>query len=74
MASKQQPLILLDSLKYRNVLGLQKIDVQLEQPIVLVCGPNGTGKSSFADGLKILFTGEPVRGAKLKGEIKSLIT
>lgn len=45
-----------------NVLGLRALDVTIEQPVLLIAGSNGAGKSSLRDCLGLALLGETCRG------------
>ena len=42
--------------------------------VVLICGPNGSGKTGIAQGIKLALTGEPVRDLQYKKDLSKLIT
>lgn len=56
-----------------NFLGARSVALTLEQPVTLVCGANGAGKSSLRDAISLALTGDLSRIAK-KGEAASLIS
>lgn len=51
----------IDSIKIDNFLALRSIDLKLSSPALLVAGQNETGKSSFAEAVRMAITGEAER-------------
>ncbi len=56
-----------------NFLGARSVALSLEQPIALVCGANGAGKSSLRDAISLALTGDLSRITK-KGEAAALVS
>lgn len=57
----------------RNFVGARSVDLKITRPITLICGSNGSGKSSIAEAIRMALVGEPAR-VSLKKEYKNLIT
>ena len=57
----------------QNFLGARQIDLAVEQPITLLAGMNGAGKSSLKDAISLALTADLCRVAK-KGEAAALIS
>lgn len=57
----------------QNFLGARQIDMAVEQPITLLAGMNGAGKSSLRDAISLALTADLCRVSK-KGEAAALIS
>lgn len=57
----------------KNFQGLHYAALVVSEPVLLVSGGNGAGKSSLLDAIAMAYTGNPSR-VTLKRDIKSLIT
>ena len=57
----------------KNFQGLHYAALAVSEPVLLVSGGNGAGKSSLLDAIAMAYTGNPSR-VTLKRDIKSLIT
>lgn len=57
----------------KNFQGLHYAALTVSEPVLLVSGGNGAGKSSLLDAIAMAYTGNPSR-VTLKRDIKSLIT
>lgn len=57
----------------QNLLGARHVDVALTQPITLLAGMNGAGKSSIRDAISLAITADLCRISK-KGEAAELIS
>lgn len=57
----------------QNFLGARQIDLAVEQPITLLAGMNGAGKSSLRDAISLALTADLCRVAK-KGDAAALIS
>lgn len=57
----------------QNFLGARQIDLAVEQPITLLAGMNGAGKSSLRDAISLALTADLCRVAK-KGDAATLIS
>lgn len=62
----------ISSIEITNVLGIKNLSAQLDAPITVITAPNGGGKSSIAESIRMAFGGDPER-VRLKGEYKNLI-
>jgi hypothetical protein len=60
-------------LKISNIFGARHIDMALEAPITLFCGPNGASKSSIQEGVRMAFSGETTR-VSLKRDYPLIVT
>ncbi|KTT33783.1 hypothetical protein SB18R_03070 [Pseudomonas oryzihabitans] len=56
-----------------NFQGLRNAALAVSEPVLLVSGDNGAGKSSLLDAISMAFTGQP-RRVSLKKEIGQLLT
>ncbi|WP_278441053.1 AAA family ATPase [Pseudomonas oryzihabitans] len=56
-----------------NVQGLRNAALAVSEPLLLVSGDNGAGKSSLLDAISMAFTGQP-RRVSLKKELDRLVT
>jgi hypothetical protein len=56
-----------------NFLGAQLVDIELRQPVTLIAGLNGAGKSSVRDAVALALTGDLTRVA-LKKDAGQLVT
>lgn len=56
-----------------NLLGARQIDLAITQPIVLLSGANGAGKSSLRDAISLALTADLCRVSK-KGDAAALIS
>ncbi|NMG70336.1 AAA family ATPase [Parazoarcus communis] len=56
-----------------NLLGARQIDLPITQPITLLAGMNGAGKSSIRDAISLALTAELCRVSK-KGEAAALLS
>lgn len=61
------------NIEITNFQGLQHAALVVSEPLLLVAGLNGTGKSSLLDGISMAFTGEP-RRVSAKKDYPQLIT
>lgn len=59
-------------IRARSFLGLDKLDMAIERPLVLVAGPNASGKTSVAHALRFVLDNDLVR-VEHKKNVKSLI-
>jgi len=57
----------------KNFIGARSVDLKITRPIALICGSNGSGKSSIAEAVRMALVGEPSR-VSLKKEYRLLIT
>lgn len=62
----------LNSIAVSNFLRIKQADIHFERPVVLVAGPNGNGKSSLAEAVRMAFTETPTRVNK-KNEYDKLV-
>src|SRR5215217_4907826 len=56
----------IDRIEVANVLGLCRADIDIPGGILLVAGPNMSGKSSLRDAISMALTGTPARVSKKK--------
>lgn len=63
----------LTHIEAKNFLGARDVNVALTTPITLICGANGSGKSSVMEGVRLALTGEPSR-VILKKDYARLVT
>jgi energy-coupling factor transporter ATP-binding protein EcfA2 len=61
-------------IKIENILGLRYLDVALDRNILLVCGKNGSGKSSLREAVTMALTGDGSSRVELKKEYGRLVT
>jgi hypothetical protein len=58
----------------QNVLGIRAASVALNTPITLFAGPNGNGKSSLAEAVRMALCGDvAARGVTLKKDLAALV-
>lgn len=62
----------INSITVSNFLRVKQANIEFERPVVLVAGPNGNGKSSLAEAVRMAFTEEPTRVNK-KNEYSKLV-
>jgi hypothetical protein len=55
-----------------NWMGLRALEVEIDAPIVMVAGPNASGKSSLIEAIRFALLGEPAR-VKLKRDYRDLL-
>ncbi len=60
-------------IKVKNFLGARSVDITLNNPVTMIVGANGAGKSSLQEAVRMALTGETVR-VGLKKEFERLIT
>ena len=61
-------------IEVQNILGITAASVPLTTPITLFCGPNGHGKSSLAEAVRMALVGDiEARGVKLKKDLAALV-
>lgn len=63
----------LHHIRVENLLGARQIDLAITQPIALISGINGAGKSSLRDAISLALTADLCRISK-KGEAAALIS
>jgi hypothetical protein len=61
------------NLKISNIFGARHIEMALETPITLFCGPNGASKSSIQEAIRMAFSGETTR-VSLKRDYPLIVT
>lgn len=61
------------SINVSNFQGLRNAALVLSEPLLLVAGHNGAGKSSLLDAISMAFTGQP-RRVNLKKDMAQLVT
>ncbi len=61
------------AIKTSNFIGALAVDMDLRNPITIICGHNHSGKSSVAEAVRMALTGESVR-VSLKKDYGRLIT
>lgn len=61
------------NIEVTNFQGLQRAALVVSEPLLLVSGDNGAGKSSLLDAVAMAFTGQP-RRVSLKKDIGQLVT
>jgi AAA domain len=62
-----------NQLKISNIFGARHIEMALETPITLFCGPNGACKSSILEGVRMAFSGDTTR-VSLKRDYPLIVT
>lgn len=62
----------LNSIAVSNYLRIKSANIHFERPVVLVAGPNGNGKSSLAEAVRMAFTETPTR-VSMKKDYKKLV-
>ncbi|WP_291741585.1 AAA family ATPase, partial [Limnobacter sp. UBA1615] len=62
----------INSINVSNFLRVKQANIEFERPVVLVAGPNGNGKSSLAEAVRMAFTEEPTR-VKNKKDYEKLV-
>lgn len=62
----------INSINVSNFLRIKSANIEFNQPVVLVAGPNGNGKSSLAEAVRMAFTEQPTR-VGLKKDYKKLV-
>lgn len=65
--------MLITNITATNVQGLRNAALVVSEPLLLVSGDNGAGKSSLLDAISMAFTGQP-RRVSLKKELDRLVT
>lgn len=60
-------------LKISNIFGARHIEMVLDTPITLFCGPNGACKSSIQEGIRMAFSGDTTR-VSLKRDYPLIVT
>lgn len=63
----------LHHIRVENLLGARQVDLPITQPIQLVSGLNGAGKSSLRDAISLALTADLCRVSK-KGEAAALLS
>lgn len=63
----------LTNIHIENFLGARAVDVSLTRPVTLICGANGSGKSSIRDAVALALTGDLSR-VTLKKESGQLVS
>lgn len=64
----------LTHIEAQNVLGIAAVSVALSTPVTLFAGPNGNGKSSLAEAIRMALGGDiEARGVKLKKDLQALV-
>lgn len=63
----------LNYIHIENMLGARQVDIALTQPVTLISGMNGAGKSSLRDAIRLALTADLCRISK-KGEAAALIS
>lgn len=61
------------SIQTSNFLGARDVNLALANPVALIAGKNGAGKSSIQEAVRMALTGEPVR-VSLKKEYGALLS
>lgn len=56
-----------------NLLGVSSVNVRIQTPVVLFCGPNAAGKSSLQEAIRMAITRDEIRDVKLKKEYGKLV-
>lgn len=62
----------LNRITANNVFGIKHVDVNLKAPVAVFAGPNGNGKSSLAQAVRMALAGKPSRVA-LKKDYDKLV-
>lgn len=62
----------INSINVSNFLRIKSANIEFQRPVVLVAGPNGNGKSSLAEAVRMAFTEQPTRVSK-KNEYEKLV-
>lgn len=62
------------SVSVSNVLGARDVNVPILTPVTMFVGPNGNGKTSILEAVRMAITGQPARGVNLKKNYSQLIT
>jgi energy-coupling factor transporter ATP-binding protein EcfA2 len=62
----------INSIAVSNFLRVKQANIEFTRPVVLVAGPNGNGKSSLAEAVRMAFTETPTR-VSLKKDYKKLV-
>lgn len=62
----------INSILVSNFLRIKSANIEFQRPVVLVAGPNGNGKSSLAEAVRMAFTEQPTRVSK-KNEYEKLV-
>jgi energy-coupling factor transporter ATP-binding protein EcfA2 len=62
----------LNSIAVSNFLRIKSANIVFTHPVVLVAGPNGNGKSSLAEAVRMAFTETPTR-VSMKKDYKKLV-
>jgi hypothetical protein len=62
----------INTITVSNFLRVKQADIHFERPVVLLAGPNGNGKSSMAEAVRMAFTETPTRVSK-KNEYDLLV-
>lgn len=63
----------LHHIRVENLLGARQVDLAITQPITLIAGLNGAGKSSLRDAISLALTADLCRVSK-KGEAAALLS
>jgi hypothetical protein len=62
----------INSIAVSNFLRIKSANIEFTHPVVLVAGPNGNGKSSLAEAVRMAFTETPTR-VSMKKDYKKLV-
>ena len=62
----------INSIAVSNFLRVKQANIEFTRPVVLVAGPNGNGKSSLAEAVRMAFTETPTR-VSMKKDYKKLV-
>lgn len=62
----------INSINVSNFLRVKSANIEFTRPVVLVAGPNGNGKSSLAEAVRMAFTETPTR-VSMKKDYKKLV-
>ena len=63
----------LDRITAENLLGIQRVDIPLPTPVVVIAGANGNGKTSIIDAVVLAMTGQPARSVNLKKDYLQMV-
>lgn len=64
----------ISSVSVSNVLGAREVNVPIVTPVTIFVGPNGNGKTSILEAVRMAMTGQPARDVNLKKNYSQLIT
>lgn len=64
----------INRIEVSNVLGARDVCVDTIRPICVFAGPNGNGKTSILEAVRMAFIGQPARGVNLKKNYAQLIS